>query len=178
MSAKKTGNVRKIVAKKQSQIGRIHNPPGKNITHEQLYNELLDSYLETGNFIQSVAVVHKKYGNRITHGAIKQASLMIAEKAKSISENIFSEVFFKHSLIYSNLIRQFRKLGFGYGESKAMLFREKLLGLSEDESEDFIINNELELIQTNTYDINRLTDKEQERLEILLLKTKGVKLIA
>jgi len=178
MEKKDTGNARKIVAKKQSAAGRIINPPGKQITHEQLYNEIMDSYLETGNFFKSVGVVHSKYGNRVSQAQIKNACLMISEKAKEICENIFSEVFFKHSLIYSALARQFRTLGFGYGETKSLGGRERLLGLSDNESEEFVINNEFDLIQREQYDIKKLSEQDQIRLEQLLLKTKGINLIS
>jgi len=167
-------NKRKVLAIKQSKVGRIKNLPGKKITHEQLYNEILDNYLDSGNYIAAISKVHKKYGKAITISQIREACLKISEKAKEICEDIFGEVFFKHSLIYSNISRQFKNLGFSYGENKAMLYRERLLGLSNDEDNEFVINNEFEFIERQTYDINLLNDIQKERLEQLLLKTKGI----
>ena len=168
--------VKKELQKKIKKIPRIKNIPGKGVSHEELYNKIMDSYMETNNFTESLGIVFKSYKGNVTIGQLSQACQLLSEKAKEICENIFSEVFFKHSLIYSHIAREFKKMGNGYGENKAMQYREKLLGLSEDESNEFVINNEFEFIQKDSFDVSKLDDSEKERLELLLLKTKGIQI--
>ncbi len=166
-------NKRRVTNAKYKKVGRIKKLPGISITHDMVYKEILNAYLDSGNYIESITIVYNKYDGAVTISQLREACMLLSEKAKDICENIFSEIFFKHSLIYSAIARQFETLGSDFGQSKAMLYRERLLGLIDD-TDDFFIENEFDFIEKQEFDINLLNKDEKIRFEQLLLKTKGI----
>jgi len=162
------------ILRQNSNVNPLKQKMIKNIPFEKVYKEVLDEYLKTGEFIQAIAKVQKKYGDKLPFDTVRGVCLKISEYAKEMCENIFEEVIFKHAIIYNNIYRYCRNTGFGIGVNKALQYKERLLGINS-EDETLIINNEFDVVVGEGFDFSLLTDEERVRMEQLVLKCKPLK---
>lgn len=78
-----------------------------------------------------------------------------------------------HIELYEQIYKFFDEHNQASGKLKAMLYKEKLMGLHKTNNTIEINNKKTTIIEKNfTYDTNKLSNQEKERLSELLNKTK------
>lgn len=79
-----------------------------------------------------------------------------------------------HTLLYEDIYNRFEKLGNASGKMKAMAQKEKLLNLYQDESTEVVMNTQNNInINTTNYDVSKLDQNQQNRLQELLSKAQN-----
>lgn len=89
--------------------------------------------------------------------------------AESVLENN-ERVVQIHLEIYEDIFQRFSKIDDSIGQMKAMKQKEELLKLYETETNEVIINQQTNIYNQVTYDVEKLDKKENSRLLELLQK--------
>ena len=93
--------------------------------------------------------------------------------AESVAEND-EEIVKVHAMIYEEVYRRFMYIGYEKGALKTLKQKEKLLGMIPEETQEVIMNNQVNVevqSQGEIYDYSKLSDKELKRLNMLINKT-------